>query len=70
MPICKVPTCTHCAYIDYPADISQGYGAVRSWLRLDRGRVADATADLKLADVQGNLPKTCLNWIWQKFVVG
>ncbi|MBC3811967.1 YhdP family protein [Undibacterium aquatile] len=45
------------AYIDYPADISQGYGAVRSWLRLDRGRVADVSADLKLADVQGKFAK-------------
>lgn len=45
------------SYIDYPGDISQGHGAVRSWLRLDRGRVADVSADLRLVDVQGQFAK-------------
>ncbi|MEB0213711.1 YhdP family protein [Undibacterium sp. CCC3.4] len=43
------------AYFDYPAQIESGSGALRAWLRLDAGRVADLTADLKLADVRGRL---------------
>lgn len=43
------------AYVDYPALIQRGFGSVRSWLRWERGRVADLTADLKLSDVQGKL---------------
>ncbi|MFZ6723754.1 YhdP family protein [Undibacterium sp. Ji49W] len=41
------------AYVDYPADVKKGYGSVRSWLRLEKGRVTDLTADLSLADVEG-----------------
>lgn len=41
------------AYIKYPADIKKGKGAVRSWMRLDKGRIADFTADVKLDDVIG-----------------
>ncbi|MFZ6659052.1 YhdP family protein [Undibacterium sp. TJN19] len=41
------------AYIDFPADLKKGYGSVRAWLRMDKGRVADLTADISLADVQG-----------------
>ena len=40
-------------YIDYPADMKKGYGSVRTWVRVDAGRVADLTADVRLADVQG-----------------
>ncbi|MFZ6770882.1 YhdP family protein [Undibacterium sp. Di26W] len=41
------------AYVDYPADVKKGYGSVRSWLHLEKGRVADLTADLSLTDVVG-----------------
>ncbi|MBI3729674.1 MAG: TIGR02099 family protein [Burkholderiales bacterium] len=41
------------AYIDYPADVKKAYGSVRAWLHLDKGRLADLTADLSLADVLG-----------------
>ncbi|BBB65830.1 hypothetical protein UNDYM_1577 [Undibacterium sp. YM2] len=40
-------------YIDYPADVKKAYGSVRAWLHLDKGRLADLTADLSLADVLG-----------------
>ncbi|MFZ6875440.1 YhdP family protein [Undibacterium sp. Di27W] len=40
-------------YIDYPADVKKAYGSVRAWLHLDKGRLADLTADLSLADVRG-----------------
>ncbi|WP_186957131.1 YhdP family protein [Undibacterium umbellatum] len=40
-------------YLDYPADVKKAYGSVRAWLHLDKGRLADLTADLSLADVKG-----------------
>lgn len=40
-------------YIDYPADVKKAYGSIRAWLYLDKGRLADLTADLSLADVKG-----------------
>ena len=40
-------------YVDYPADVKKAYGSVRAWLHMDKGRMADLTADLSLADVQG-----------------
>lgn len=45
------------AYFDYPADLQAGHGTVRSWLRLDHGRVVDVTADVRLSDVLGKLGK-------------
>lgn len=44
-------------YIEYPADLQRGTGAVRSWLRLEKGRIADFTADVKLSDVFGRFAK-------------
>ena len=48
------------SYVDYPGELDKGYGSVRSWLYLDKGRIADFTADLHLSDVlgrfSGNLP--------------
>ncbi|WP_394781510.1 YhdP family protein [Undibacterium sp.] len=43
------------AYLDYPLDLQKGFGTVRAWLKLDRGHVADLTADVRLADVTGRL---------------
>nr|WP_277624194.1 YhdP family protein [Undibacterium sp. TS12] len=40
-------------FVDYPADVKKAYGSVRAWMRLDKGRMAELTADLSLADVQG-----------------
>ncbi|MFZ6772770.1 YhdP family protein [Undibacterium sp. SXout7W] len=40
-------------YIDYPAELQKGYGSVRTWVRIDAGRIADLTADVHLADVRG-----------------
>lgn len=40
-------------YVDFPADIKKGYGSVRTWLQMDKGRIADLTADLSLSDVLG-----------------
>ena len=48
------------AYVAYPGDLQKGFGTLRSWIRMDRGRVADFTADIHLVDVLGrfreNLP--------------
>ena len=44
-------------YISYPADLQKGMGSVRSWTRLEKGRVADFTADVRLADVLGKFRK-------------
>lgn len=44
-------------YVEYPADLQKGTGAVRSWIRLEKGRVAEVTADVKLIDVFGRLGK-------------
>ncbi|MFZ6648406.1 YhdP family protein [Undibacterium sp. TJN25] len=41
------------AYLDYPLDLQKGFGTVRAWLKLDRGHMADLTADVRLADVTG-----------------
>lgn len=40
-------------YITYPADLQKGQGTVRSWMRLEKGRIADFTADVSLIDVLG-----------------
>ncbi|MDO8701716.1 MAG: YhdP family protein [Undibacterium sp.] len=45
------------AYISYPADLQKGMGTVRSWIRLEKGRVADLTADVRLVDVLGQFRK-------------
>lgn len=44
-------------YVEYPADLQRGTGAVRSWIRLEKGRIADFTADVKLNDVLGRFAK-------------
>ena len=43
------------AYFDYPLEIRQGYGSVRSWLTMDHARVANFTADIALSDVVARL---------------
>jgi uncharacterized protein (TIGR02099 family) len=45
------------AYVDYPVELSRGWGSVRTWLAFDRMRVADFTADLSLANVSTRLAK-------------
>ncbi|MES2048893.1 MAG: YhdP family protein [Pseudomonadota bacterium] len=45
------------AYITYPADLQKGQGTVRSWMRLEKGRIADFTADVSLVDVLGKFRK-------------
>ena len=45
------------AYLSYPADVQSGIGAVRSWVRLEKGRVADLTLDVRLVDVYGRFGK-------------
>ncbi|MBS1187880.1 MAG: hypothetical protein H6R04_1898 [Burkholderiaceae bacterium] len=44
-------------YVDYPFEIERGSGAVRAWLTLDHAKLADFTADLRLADVFARLRK-------------
>lgn len=44
-------------YVEYPADLQKGTGAVRSWIHLEKGRIADITADVKLNDVFGRFAK-------------
>lgn len=43
------------SYVDYPVEVRQGKGSVRAWLQFDRAKVADFTADLRLADVSARL---------------
>jgi uncharacterized protein (TIGR02099 family) len=39
------------SYLDFPFALERGAGSVRAWLTLDRARVADFTADLRLRDI-------------------
>lgn len=43
------------AYAGLPLPISSANGAVRAWLHLDQGRIAELTADLSLRQVAGRL---------------
>ncbi len=43
------------AYVDYPVEVEQGRGAVRAWLRFNRTRIEDFTADLHLSNVRTRL---------------
>ena len=43
------------AWVDYPADIRRGQGAVRLWLTLAGGRLTQATADVALERVSAQL---------------
>jgi uncharacterized protein (TIGR02099 family) len=38
-------------YIDYPFELSGGVGALRAWLKFDRGVVANFTADMALTNL-------------------
>jgi len=42
-------------YVDYPFAIEKGSGSIRAWMNFDRARIADLTADLKLAHVSTRL---------------
>ena len=44
-------------YFDYPFEVQSGTGSIRAWLRFDRAKVADFTADLTLANVTTRLQK-------------
>lgn len=44
-------------YLALPVKLEKGWGNVRSWLKLDRGRVVDFTADVRLVDVLGKFRK-------------
>jgi uncharacterized protein (TIGR02099 family) len=44
-------------YIDLPFKIEKAKGAVRAWVSLDKGRIADFTADVQLTDVLGKFRK-------------
>ncbi|MDB5774209.1 MAG: hypothetical protein JWP38_342 [Herbaspirillum sp.] len=43
------------AYVDFPFTVERGVGSLRAWLTLDRARVADFTADLRLTGVSAQL---------------
>jgi uncharacterized protein (TIGR02099 family) len=43
------------SYVDFPFALARGVGSVRAWLTLDRTRVVDFTADLRLSDVSAQL---------------
>lgn len=43
------------AYVDYPAQVQQGSGSVRAWIRFDHAQLADLTADVSLANVSAQL---------------
>lgn len=44
-------------YLALPVKLEKGWGNVRSWLKLDHGRVLDFTADVRLIDVLGKFRK-------------
>ena len=44
-------------YFPFPFNLNKGLGSVRSWLKLERGRLADFTADVQLQDVLGKFRK-------------
>ena len=44
-------------YFPFPFQLNKGIGSVRSWTKLERGRLADFTADLHLQDVLGKFRK-------------
>lgn len=43
------------AYFNYPFEVQQGQGSLRLWLDLDRAKLANFTADLRLSHVQARL---------------
>lgn len=45
------------SYFDYPVDLQKGQGTVRSWIRFEKSRLADFTADVRLTDVTGKFRK-------------
>lgn len=44
-------------YVEFPVKLDKGLGSLRSWLRLEKGRLADFTADVRLLDVLGKFRK-------------
>lgn len=44
-------------YLALPVKLEKGWGNLRSWLKLDHGRVIDFTADVRLIDVLGKFRK-------------
>jgi uncharacterized protein (TIGR02099 family) len=40
-------------YFPFPIKLDKGLGSVRSWVKIEKGRLADFTADVKLTDVIG-----------------
>lgn len=40
-------------YINYPIDLKSGKGALQTWTTMDKGRIAEFTADVRLNDVVG-----------------
>ncbi|MFZ6800266.1 YhdP family protein [Undibacterium sp. Di24W] len=40
-------------YFPLPVKLDKGVGTLRSWLKMDRGRIVDFTADVRLQDVLG-----------------
>ncbi|MBC3805814.1 TIGR02099 family protein [Undibacterium seohonense] len=44
-------------YFPFPFSLDKGLGSVRSWLKLEHGRLADFTADVQLRDVLGKFRK-------------
>lgn len=43
------------AYFNYPFEVQQGQGSVRLWLDVDRAKLVNFTADLRLSHVQARL---------------
>lgn len=67
------------AWVDYPIELPRGAGALRAWLSFGGGRLADLTADVRLADVRtrlaADLPELSLTQLngrigWKQSVAG
>ena len=44
-------------YFPFPFSLNKGLGSVRSWVKLEHGRLAEFTADIQLRDVLGKFRK-------------
>lgn len=44
-------------YLALPVKLEKGWGNLRSWLKLEQGRIVDFTADVRLSDVLGKFRK-------------
>jgi uncharacterized protein (TIGR02099 family) len=52
-------------WFDYPIDLKRGQGAVRAWAGVERGELAELTADLQLLDVVPGVAPVAMRLGWK-----